>query len=53
MLRQETFMVKAPVPDKEDDRLFALGRYAILDTPPEPDFETVTVLAARICGAPR
>jgi hypothetical protein len=27
-------------------------QYALLDTPPEPDFEALTQAAAQICGAP-
>jgi signal transduction histidine kinase/ActR/RegA family two-component response regulator len=34
------------------DRLAALYRYEILDTPPERDFDDVCALAAQICGTP-
>ncbi|HEV7404368.1 MAG TPA: ATP-binding protein [Chthoniobacteraceae bacterium] len=34
------------------DRLGALYRYEILDTPPERDFDDVCALAAQICEAP-
>ncbi len=37
---------------KESDRLAALARYAILDTPPEPDFDDIARLAAEAFGAP-
>jgi two-component sensor histidine kinase len=37
---------------KEEDRLAALRRYAILDTPPEPDFDNIVRLAALVCQAP-
>jgi two-component sensor histidine kinase len=37
----------------ESDRIAALRSYAILDTPPEPDFDDVVRLAAQICEAPR
>src|SRR4051794_5539070 len=34
------------------ERLAALYRYEILDTPPERDFDDVCALAAQICGTP-
>src|SRR3954471_13777179 len=34
------------------DRLAALYRYEILDTPPERDFDDVCALAAQICATP-
>src|SRR5918997_2281200 len=37
---------------KEEDRLAALRRYAILDTPPEPDFDNIVRLAALVCQTP-
>ena len=36
----------------EQARLAALDSYAILDTPPERDFDEVVRLAAQICGTP-
>ncbi|MGF7154712.1 PAS domain S-box protein [Novosphingobium gossypii] len=36
----------------ESDRLAALGRYAILDTPREPEFDDIVRLAADVFGAP-
>jgi PAS domain S-box-containing protein len=33
------------------DRVAAVHGYAVLDTPPEPDFDDVAALAARVCGA--
>lgn len=33
-------------------RLDALREYGILDTPPEPAFDDIAALAARLCGAP-
>lgn len=36
----------------ELDRLAALERYAILDTPPEPKFDDLVHLAAEICNTP-
>jgi two-component sensor histidine kinase len=37
----------------ESERLAALNSYAILDTPPEPDFDDLVLLIAQICEAPR
>ncbi|RYZ85776.1 MAG: GAF domain-containing protein, partial [Proteobacteria bacterium] len=37
----------APIPINETDRLQALHRYSILDTPPEPAFDRLTALAVR------
>ncbi|GAB4215519.1 MAG: hypothetical protein OHK0022_55500 [Roseiflexaceae bacterium] len=42
----------APHPLQEAERLEALGRYHILDTPPEQDFDDLVRLAAAICGTP-
>lgn len=36
----------------EDSRLEALRRCNILDTPPEPEFDQITALAASICKVP-
>ena len=36
----------------EEDRLAALRRYKILDTPDEQDFDAITRLIARLCDAP-
>jgi two-component sensor histidine kinase len=36
----------------EEQRLATLRSYAILDTPPEPDFDDIAQLAAHICGTP-
>jgi two-component system, NtrC family, sensor kinase len=39
-----------PIPANETDRLQALQRYDILDTPEEGGFDDLTALAANICG---
>ena len=36
----------------EADRFAALLRYGILDTPPEPEFDNITRVAALVCKAP-
>ena len=45
-------MIPATIPVNEADRLAALARYHILDTPAEAEFDDFTWLASRICGAP-
>jgi len=42
----------APLPPRERQRLEALKAFGILDTPPEPEFDEITALAAGICRAP-
>ncbi len=42
----------ATSPLREGERLAALSRYNVLDTPSEKDFDDLAVLASRICGAP-
>jgi formate hydrogenlyase transcriptional activator len=42
----------APASINELDRLEALRRYEILDTPPELDFDDLAGLAARVCATP-
>ncbi|MFQ4145429.1 GAF domain-containing protein [Chlorogloeopsis sp. ULAP02] len=42
----------APVPANEVERLEALRRYNILDTPPEAAFDRITSLAARLLNVP-
>ncbi len=44
--------MKPPVPPYETERLESLRRYQILDTPPEPDFDDLVLLASRICETP-
>jgi len=44
---------RAPSPPwNEADRLAALHRYGILDSPPEPDFDDITRVAALVCKTP-
>jgi len=45
-------MPAAPLPENENLRLKSLWACQILDTPPEPLFDNLTQLAARLCGAP-
>jgi signal transduction histidine kinase/CheY-like chemotaxis protein/PAS domain-containing protein len=41
-----------PIPENEIERLAALHRYKILDTPPEEAFDRITRLVAKIFDAP-
>jgi len=45
-------IVRARTPENEVERLAALKRYAILDTPPEQSFDLLTSLAAALFAAP-
>lgn len=45
-------MTAVSLPDNENDRLKALRRYDILDTPPESRFDRITALAARLFQMP-
>lgn len=45
-------MTMAPPEYRDRLRLAALGAYAILDTPPEEQFDRLTRLAAKICDMP-
>ena len=40
------------IPDNEPERLAAIKRYDILDTPPDGSFDRVTMIAARRFGVP-
>lgn len=44
--------MKVPLPPGEAQRLEALRRYEILDTPPERALDDITGLAAHVCEAP-
>ena len=44
--------MRAPIPTNESERMAALRRYDILDTPPERAFDDIARIAARVCGAP-
>ena len=44
--------VPAAIPSNESERLAALRRYGLLDTPAEAAFEDLTELAGFICGTP-
>jgi signal transduction histidine kinase/ActR/RegA family two-component response regulator len=45
-------LTTAPQPLNEVERLEALRRYSILDTPPEETFDRITALAARLFNVP-
>ncbi|MBD1847028.1 GAF domain-containing protein [Cyanobacteria bacterium FACHB-63] len=44
--------LRVPLPGNEAERLAALQRYNILDTPPEAAFDRITKLAARLFAMP-
>jgi two-component system cell cycle sensor histidine kinase/response regulator CckA len=44
--------MSAPMSPREQERLAALRDYAILDTPPELEFDDIAGLAAQICETP-
>jgi two-component system, cell cycle sensor histidine kinase and response regulator CckA len=50
--RVPTFGFAAPLPSNERERLQALRRHAILDTPPEASFDRIARLTARLLKVP-
>ena len=52
MLAEGMCMVPAPLPPDEGERLEALRRYAVLDTPSEDAFDRIARLAARLLDVP-
>jgi PAS domain S-box-containing protein len=44
--------MRAALPPNEDARLEALRQLEILDTPPEPEFDDLALIASQICGTP-
>src|ERR1700683_2278690 len=44
--------MNTPIPQNEDERLKALRRYQILDTPPEPAFDRIAEMAANFFRVP-
>src|SRR3954463_3731345 len=44
--------IEPPLPLDEPQRLIALKRYDLLDTPPEQAFDRITRLAAGVLGMP-
>ncbi|MFP5040633.1 ATP-binding protein [Parasediminibacterium sp. JCM 36343] len=45
-------MLKAPIPSNEQQRLWELYNYEIMDTPPEEEFDEIVKLASQICNVP-
>lgn len=45
-------MSASPLPHDEAQRLAALRDLVVLDSPPEPLFDTITRMASEICGTP-
>ncbi|KAB7770113.1 GGDEF domain-containing protein [Xanthomonas maliensis] len=42
-------MIKPPLPANEAERLLALRHYAVLDSPAEPAFDDLTMVASTLC----
>jgi PAS domain S-box-containing protein len=45
-------MPPVPIPPDEVGRLLSLASYALMDTPPEIDFDDLTRLASQVCQTP-
>jgi len=45
-------LIKPEIPANEPQRQAALERYAVLDTPTEPDYDGITSLMAHLAGVP-
>ena len=45
-------MLSPSIPDNDVERVARLRSLGVLDTPPEPDYDELTQLAAQICGVP-
>lgn len=45
-------MIKAEIPNNEDERLKKLNSYQILDTPNESEYDEIVQLASQICNVP-
>lgn len=45
-------MIKASIPENDDERLKKLNSYQILDTPSETDYDELVQLASQICNVP-
>lgn len=45
-------MTPPPLPDNDAERVARLRSLGVLDTPPEPDYDEITRLAAQICQVP-
>ena len=45
-------MLHVVVPENEADRLVALARYDVLDTPPDGSFDEITAMAAKLFSTP-
>src|SRR5688500_8172142 len=52
MGRPESTGMRAALPANEDARLEALRDLEILDTPPEPEYDDLALIASQICATP-
>ena len=49
---KSSLMCNVHISENETERLAALKKYNVLDTPPEPAFDEIVQLAAQICNTP-